>query len=1326
MENKKKSKSKILIMLFAIVLLVVGASFAIWNYSYSGTEENVLSSPDLSFRFLESNNEVISIDNGVPMKDEDGIKQSDTGNVFDFEVRSKASMDTDVSYDINLEKLSVDSGKTALSDSDIKVYIEDFEGNTVLKPTKVSDLSDYKLVTKVHRHSKSNSEISTKYKLKVWLDESVDVFSLEGKQYKFKIGVSTNQKEQDKNQTYSLVYNLDGGTGSITDSTFKVGDKVTISSTIPVKDGYKFLGWSTKKSASSASYKAGEEVTLDNVYDGKVTLYAVWQGKTYTIKYDSNGGTGSMDDSVFKLATDVRLSSNKFSKENYTFIGWSTSKGGEVTYTNEAKVKDLGGEGDVVTLYAVWKGDTYTVKYNPNGGVLNSSKEVAFDTKYVPDDDSVGSFNWVYSDGVYTSSQENALDTEEDDSPSQTSYVKPMFSKADVSNMFKEITLTEESTISFDWDVSDGYLDFFVVDSANNSKNYKSLYSDTVTSSPEYQTGNVVLPAGKYTLIFRFQAISNDGKAYVKNIKKLKSKYGNMESSSFEVGKDNKLSKNLYTKKGNDFLGWSASSDGEVVYKDEDSTSTIESALKGKHSVELFAKWKVNTFNVEVAVYNGTIDGDSEKTVNYGENATFNLTPSDSSYTNSTVSCSNGQKGVLKDNVLTVSGIDADTTCDVTYYSLSTVLYNDGTLILNEMSTDRSKNITTHGSVTKEYAPMDESNSYVFSSASDRPWNEDVSSIKYVEIGSKMSPTSTAYWFDSLLYMGKGDFTNLDTSDVTSMSHMFGMYDDFPSKAKTYNLIGLENWDTSNVTSMSHMFDRAGYSATTFNLDLSKWDVSNVTDMGSMFEFAGHNATTWSVGNLSNWNTSKVTNMRYMFVWAGKHSEIFSLNLSNWDVSNVADMYGMFYGIGYDASKWAVKIPKKTGSLNNSVSKLYGSSDSVYDEPDDGRQFTLPADVNVVVQDGSLASGETSSKSGWTGDSFTFGVVPNDSSLSGFASCTNSQSGSVKNNILTIKNVTSDTTCTITFDSVSTVLYNDGTLILNELGANRESNISTHGSVSKEYAPMDESNSYAFTASCIADYGCQSNVLWFEERNNILNVEIGNVIKPISTAYWFLDLENMKKGDFTNLEPSNVTDMSGMFYRTGCSATTFELNGLENWNVSNVTSMNYMFEDAGLNATIFNLNLSNWDTSSVTNMSGMFAFAGEKATTWNIGDISNWDTSSVTNMGSMFEDAGYSDTTWTIGDLSNWDTSSVTDMSYMFSEAGRSATTFNLNLSNWDTSSVTNMDYMFQVAGYNATKWTVKIPKKTGSLNNSVSKWYGSSDSIYAEPPSGKSFTLAS
>ena len=1152
MENKKKSKSKILIMLFAIVLLVVGASFAIWHYSYSGTEENVLSSPDLSLRFLESNNEVISIDNGVPMKDEDGIKQSGTGNVFDFEVKSKALMDTDISYDINLEKLSIDSGKTALSDSDIKVYVEDFNGNTVLKPTKVSDLSNYKLFTKVHRHSKSNNEISTKYKLKVWIDENVDVFSLEGKQYKFRVGVSTNQKEQDKNQTYSLVYNLDGGTGSITDSTFKVGDKVTISSTVPVKAGYKFLGWSTKKSASSASYKAGEEVTLNDAYDGKVTLYAVWQGKTYTVKYDSNGGTGSMDDSVFKLATDVRLSSNKFTKENYTFIGWSTSKGGEVTYTNEAKVKDLGGEGDIVTLYAVWKSNTYTIKYDSNGG------------------------------------------------------------------------------------------------------------------------------------------------------------NGFVGESSYNYGNSIKLTKNKFTKDGYTFIGWNTNKDANAaLYTDEQEVS----GLSG--NITLYAVWKVNEYNVNVTVQNGTVDVANKKVIEK-QNGVFNLTPSNSNYNNASVSCTNDQTGIVKNNILTVSNVTKDTVCTVTYYSLSTVLYNDGTLILNEYSYNRESNITKHGSVTQEYAPMDESNSYVFSANSDRPWSGVANNVTSVIVGSEMEPTSTAYWFDSLYKMESGDFTNLNTSNVTNMRQMFleaGL------NSNKFSVFGLENWNTSKVTDMGSMFGSAGLSSTTWSIgDLSNWDVSNVTNMRAMFSSAGSFATTWSVGDLSSWDTSKVTNMSrmfqlagsdattfnldlskwdtsnvtdmsYMFDSAGKNATTFNLDLSNWDTSSVTNMGHIFSDAGSKATTWAVKIPKVTGSLRNTTSKWYGSSESVYAEPDTGKKFTLSLDVDVVVQDGALASGEISSKSGWPGDSFSFNIVPNDTSKVGVVSCTNDQTGIVKNNVLTVSNVTKDTVCTVTYYKYSTVLYNDGTLILNEYSYNRESNITKHGSVTQEYAPMDESNSYVFSAN--------SDRPWSGVANNVTSVIVGSEMEPTSTAYWFDSLYKMESGDFTNL------------------------------NTSSVTYMYYMFSSAGENATTWNIgDISNWDTSSVTDMTDMFSSAGENATTWNIGDISNWDTSSVTEMSSMFSSAGSSATTWNIGNLSNWNTSSVTNMSGMFSSAGSSATTFNLDLSSWNTSSVTDMTDMFFSAGMNATTWSVTIPKTTGSLTNTTLKWYGFSDSIYAEPCANKKFKI--
>ena len=138
----------------------------------------------------------------------------------------------------------------------------------------------------------------------------------------------------------------------------------------------------------------------------------------------------------------------------------------------------------------------------------------------------------------------------------------------------------------------------------------------------------------------------------------------------------------------------------------------------------------------------------------------------------------------------------------------------------------------------------------------------------------------------------------------------------------------------------------------------------------------------------------------------------------------------------------------------------------------------------------------------------------------------------------------------------------------------------------------------------------------------------------------------------------------------------------------------------------------------------MFTYAGNNATTFNL-DLSNWDTSKVTHMGSMFSNAGSKATTWSVGDLSNWNTSKVTNMSYMFNNAGQNATNFNLNLSNWDTSQVTKMGNMFYSAGSSATTWTVKIPSTTGSLTNTTSKWYGSSESVYAGPASGKSFTLS-
>ena len=263
-----------------------------------------------------------------------------------------------------------------------------------------------------------------------------------------------------------------------------------------------------------------------------------------------------------------------------------------------------------------------------------------------------------------------------------------------------------------------------------------------------------------------------------------------------------------------------------------------------------------------------------------------------------------------------------------------------------------------------------------------------------------------------------------------------------------------------------------------------------------------------------------------------------------------------------------------------------------------------------------------------------------------------------------------------------TNLYADGTLIIND--EDIDTNITKHGAIVKEYAGFSDEQPYKFTE-------LSSRSLWYKEREQIKRVEIGEVIQPTSTAWWFYELYNMEEGDFTNLDTSKVTSMSSMFYNAGQNATTWNIGDLSGWDTSQVTDMSAMFFQAGYNATTWSIgNLSGWDTSQVTNMSYMFFSAGFNASTWTVGDLSGWDTSQVTNMSSMFYDAGRKATTWNIGDLSSWNTAKVTSMSFMFDSAGVNDSTWTVgDLSNWNTSSVTNMGSMFFQAGYNATTWTV-------------------------------------
>lgn len=166
-------------------------------------------------------------------------------------------------------------------------------------------------------------------------------------------------------QTYTVSYNANGGSNAPSSQTKVHGVTLTLSSTIPHRFNYEFLGWSASSSATTATYTAESSYT-DNA---SVTLYAVWKYKpaTYTVSYDANGGIGAPGRQTKTHGVTLTLTTIQPTRKNYLFLGWSKDRNTtSASYTAGGSYTD----NSDVTLYAVWRYDpeTYTVRYDANGG----------------------------------------------------------------------------------------------------------------------------------------------------------------------------------------------------------------------------------------------------------------------------------------------------------------------------------------------------------------------------------------------------------------------------------------------------------------------------------------------------------------------------------------------------------------------------------------------------------------------------------------------------------------------------------------------------------------------------------------------------------------------------------------------------------------------------------------------------------------------------------------------------------------------------------------------------------------------------------------------
>jgi len=150
-----------------------------------------------------------------------------------------------------------------------------------------------------------------------------------------------------ESKTCKVAFNANGGSGGETRSVAK-GKAV---GTLPkaTRKGYKFKGWYTKKSG-------GTKIKATTKVKKNVTYYAQWTANKYKIKFNANGGSGTMSAQSATYGQTVTLRANTFKRSKYKFAGWAKSKNGAVAYKNKAKVKNLTSKsGQTVTLYAKWK-----------------------------------------------------------------------------------------------------------------------------------------------------------------------------------------------------------------------------------------------------------------------------------------------------------------------------------------------------------------------------------------------------------------------------------------------------------------------------------------------------------------------------------------------------------------------------------------------------------------------------------------------------------------------------------------------------------------------------------------------------------------------------------------------------------------------------------------------------------------------------------------------------------------------------------------------------------------------------------------------------------
>ena len=173
--------------------------------------------------------------------------------------------------------------------------------------------------------------------------------------------------------TYTVSFSANNGSGGQSANvTATYGSEMpTISTTKPTRTGYTFAGYydTSADTGGTQYYTAACASARTWNKTAATTLYARWTPNTYYVKYNANGGSGTMSNSTHTYNVSKNLTANGFTRNGYKFVGWATSSTGTKVYNDEQSVSNLTStNGATYELFTVWELDecwAEEVSYTP-------------------------------------------------------------------------------------------------------------------------------------------------------------------------------------------------------------------------------------------------------------------------------------------------------------------------------------------------------------------------------------------------------------------------------------------------------------------------------------------------------------------------------------------------------------------------------------------------------------------------------------------------------------------------------------------------------------------------------------------------------------------------------------------------------------------------------------------------------------------------------------------------------------------------------------------------------------------------------------------------